>query len=162
MNTPPTNPLTNLDDINARVAAAVKAQRNRIRALTSMALLFGFLAIGASILIVAFYPVMYLPKQKELIRRAEAAATQAKTETTEESLRRLDKFVGAGIFMTHVISMGTTIVAAAVGILALGTLVLVLVVVLNRRATLNQINASLAQISIQLKELQLRDGKRQL
>ena len=162
MNTPPTNPLTNLDDINVRVAAAVKAQRNRIRALTSMALLFGFLAIGASILIVAFYPVMYLPKQKELIRRAEAAATQAKTETTEESLRRLDKFVGAEILMTHVISMGTTIVAAAVGILALGTLVLVLVVVLNRRATLNQINASLAQISIQLKELQLRDGKRQL
>ena len=162
MNTPPTNPLTNLDDINARVAAAVKAQRNRIRALTSMALLFGFLAIGASILIVAFYPVMYLPKQKELIKRAEAAATQAKTETTEESLRRLDKFVGAEILMTHVISMGTTIVAAAVGILALGTVVLVLVVVLNRRATLNQINASLAQISIQLKDLQLRDGKRQL
>ena len=85
---------------------------------------------------------------------------QAKTETVEETLQRLDRFLGVEIFMTHVISMGTTIVAAAVGVLALGTLVLVLVVMLNRRVTLNQINVSLAQISSQLKDLQLR-GKKQ-
>ena len=154
------HPLPNLDDINARVATAVDAHRTRVRVLTSMALLFGFIAIAASILIVAFYPVMYLPKQREIIRQAENALVQARTETVEETLQRLDKFLGVEIFMTHVISMGTTIVAAAVGVLALGTLVLVAVVMLNRRATMNQINVSLAQISSQLKDLQLRENKR--
>ena len=154
------HPLPNLDDIKARVATAVDAHRTRVRVLTSMALLFGFIAIAASILIVAIYPVMYLPKQREIIRQAENALVQARTETVEETLQRLDKFLGVEIFMTHVISMGTTIVAAAVGVLALGTLVLVAVVMLNRRATMNQINVSLAQISSQLKDLQLRENKR--
>jgi predicted PurR-regulated permease PerM len=154
MNPESKTPSPNLDDITTRVTAAVKTHQTRLRVLTSLALLFGFLAVVLSVLIVAFYPLMYLPKQKELIRRAETAAAQAKTETVEETVQRLDKFVGVGILMTHVVSLGTTIVAAAVGLLALGTLVLVLVVVLNRRATLNQINASLAQISGQLKELQ--------
>ena len=159
MNDQPKNLLPNVDDINTRVATAVNAHRTKVRVLMSMALLFGFLAIAASILIVAIYPVMYLPKQKEIIKQAETALIQAKIETVEEKLQRLDRFLGVEIFMTHVISMGTTIVAAAVGILALGTLVLMLVVMLNRRVTLNQINASLAQISSQLKDLQLRENK---
>ena len=156
----PKNLVPNLEDINARVATAVNAHRTKVRVLMSMALLFGFLAIAASILIVVFYPVMYLPKQKEIIKQAETALIQAKIETVEEKLQRLDRFLGVEIFMTHVISMGTTIVAAAVGILALGTLVLVLVVMLNRRATLHQINVSLAQISGQLAELQLRENEK--
>ncbi|MBI3417656.1 MAG: hypothetical protein HY043_20380 [Verrucomicrobia bacterium] len=160
MNDQPKNPLPNLDDINARVATAVSAHRTKVRVLTSLALVFGFLAVAVSLMIVAFYPIMYLPKQKEIIKQAEAALTQAKTETVEETVQRLDKFLGVEIFMTHVISMGTTIVAAAVGILALGTLVLVLVVMLNRRATLHQINVSLTQISGQLNELQMRGNER--
>jgi predicted PurR-regulated permease PerM len=119
----------NLEDINARVVTAVNAHRTKVRVLMSMALLFGFVAIAASILIVAIYRVMYLPKQKEIIKQAERALIQAKTETVEETVERLDKFLGVEIFMTHVISMGTTIAAAAgKASLALGTFVLMLVV----------------------------------
>ena len=56
--------------------------------------------------------------------------------------------------MTFFHSVVITALAVAVGLLAVGTLVLLAVVILSRRATLNQINASLAQISTQLKELQ--------
>jgi hypothetical protein len=54
--------------------------------------------------------------------------------------------------------MGTTLVAVVVGVLSLGTLVLLIVVILNRRVTLNQINVSLAQIAHQLRELQSSRG----
>ena len=128
MNDQSKNPPPNLDDINARVTTAVNTHRTKVRVLTSVALLFGLLAVAVSLMIVASYPVVYLPKQKEMIRQSETAVTQAKTETVEETVRRLDKFVGVEIFMIHAVSMGTTIVAAAVGVLALGTLVLVLVV----------------------------------
>ena len=50
-------------------------------------------------------------------------------------------------------------VAVSVGLLGLGTLVLLAVVVLGRRATLQQVNANLAQISTQLKELQSQKAK---
>jgi hypothetical protein len=50
--------------------------------------------------------------------------------------------------------------AGAVGILALGTLVLLAVVVLNRRVTLRQINASLSQISGQLKQIELKAAQK--
>ena len=159
MNDQSKNPLPDINEINSRVAAAVQSHRTKLRILTGAALTLGSIAVAISLVILVFYPVMYLPKQKDLLQRAQAAATQAQTETTEETVKRLDKFVRVEILMTHVVSMGTTIVAAAVGALALGTLVLVLVVTINRRTTLSQINISLAQISGQLKELQLREGK---
>lgn len=160
MNDQSKNPLPDMDEINSRVAAAVNAQGKKLRFLTGAALSLGLIAVAISFLILVFYPVMFLPKQKEMIRRAEAAASQSKTETVEETVKRLDKFVSVEIRMMHVVSMGTTIVAVAVGALALGTLVLVSVVTINRRTALKQINISLAQISGQLKELQLREGKR--
>ena len=65
----------------------------------------------------------------------------------------MDTFLGVPLAFTHVISMATTLLAIAVGVLGLGTLILLAVVILNRRATLHQVNASLAQISNQLREL---------
>jgi hypothetical protein len=55
--------------------------------------------------------------------------------------------------MTFFHSVIITALAVAVGLLAVGTLVLLAVVIISRRATLHQINASLAQISHQLKQL---------
>jgi uncharacterized protein YoxC len=159
MNDQSKNPLPDLNNINASVTAAVTSHRTKLRVLTGAALSLGLIAVAISFLILVFYPVMYLPKQKELMKRAETAAAQSKTETVEQTVNRLDRFVHVEILMTHVVSMGTTIVAAAVGALALGTLVLVMVVTINRRSTLQQINVSLAQISAQLKQLQLREGK---
>jgi hypothetical protein len=159
MNT--TNPSTNLDAaINDRVAAAVRSHRIKIRVLTSVAFLFGFLTVAASVCFVWCYLIVYLPKQRQMLQDAKIVAQQAKTgggargETVEEAIKRIDNFLGVQITMTHVVSMGTTVVAIVVGILGSGTLVLLTVVVLNRRAALNQINASLAQISDQLREWQ--------
>jgi hypothetical protein len=54
--------------------------------------------------------------------------------------------------------MGVTVVAIAMGLLGLGTLILLTMVVLNRRVALNQINDSLVQISNQLRKLQTERG----
>jgi heme exporter protein D len=160
------NPSPNLEAaaIDDHVIAAVRSHRVKIRVLTSVAFLFGFLAIAASVLFVCFYLVFYLPKQKQLLHDAEVAAQQARNDSSageaslQDAVKRIDKFLGAQIALTHVVSMGTTIVAMVVGMLGLGTLLLLTVVILNRRATLNQINASLARVSDQLRHLQEPTG----
>jgi len=151
--------LPDLPAVNERVAAAVHSHRVRIRVLTTVSFLFGFLAVAASVFVVWCYLIFYLPKQKALLRAAEVAVEEARTNpaageaSIQDAVKRIDRFLGAEIHLTHVASMGTTAVASVVGILGLGTLVLLTVVVLGRRATLNQINANLSQISNQLKEL---------
>jgi len=54
--------------------------------------------------------------------------------------------------------MAANVVALSVGLLGLGLLILLTVVVLNRRATLNRINVSLAQISNQFRAMQNARG----
>ena len=160
MNT--SNQSPNLDPvaIHDRVTAAVQSQAMKTRVLTGVAFIFGFLAVAASVLFVCAYLVLYLPKQKQILRNAEAVAQSAKTlaggreESVPDAIKRIDQVLGVEIVMTHVISMGMTAIAIVVGVLALGTLVLLTIVVLNRRAALHQINVSLAQISSQLRELQ--------
>ena len=160
------NPSPNPDPgtIHERVATAVRSHRIKIRVLTSIAFLFGFLAIAVSIAMVWSYRVFILPKQEELLLSARAAVERGKTNsaasqpTSPDNVRRIDNLLANEILMTQVVSFSTSVVAIAVGVLGLGTLVLLTVVVLNRRVTLNQINASLAQISNQLRELQNARG----
>src|SRR6185436_15077831 len=99
---------------------------------------------------------MYLPKQRKMLYDSEKAAQQAKSaaSSVEDNVKEINKFMGAEVLLTHVVSMGVTIVALSVGVLGLGMLVLLSVVIPNRRVALNQINLSLAQISSQLRELQ--------
>jgi hypothetical protein len=154
-------PSPNLDPVtmNERIATAVHSHRLKLRLMTSVAFLFGFLAVATGIFIVWFYLIMYLPKQKQMLYDAEKAVQQAKTNSLsgqtpiQDEVKRIDEFLGVQILFTHVISMGVTITAIAVGVLGLGTLILLSVVIVNRRATLNQIDASLAQISAQLRQL---------
>lgn len=156
------NPPPDVDPValNERVTTAVRSHRIKLRLLTSVALLLGFLAVAVSILIVWCYVISYLPKQRQMIEDAEKAVQQAKTNSIsgptviEAEVKRIDRFLGVQIFLTHVVSMGVTVTAFAVGVLGLGTLVLLMVVILNRRVALSQINASLAQISQQLRQLQ--------
>jgi hypothetical protein len=104
---------------------------------------------------------MYWPKQKSVLRDAEQEAQRATNaaHSVEDNVRQINKFLGVEVLFTHVISMGVTVVAVSVGVLGLGMLVLLSVVILNRRVALNQINASLSRISRQLHELQsARDG----
>lgn len=148
-----------ISDLNERVAETVRGHQRRLRLLTGAAFLFGFLAIAASVAIASAYFVLYRPKQMQLLRDVTTAAQEARPENGtppngQPPRRQLD-FPSVQATMTHVLSFGTMMVAVSVGLLGTGTLVLLAVVVLSRRATLQQIQSHLAQISAQLKELQL-------
>ena len=82
------------------------------------------------------------------------AAGPATAATSADTLKRINELLDQETLHTAMVSMGAAAVALSVAVLGLGMLVLVTVVVLNRRVTLNQINASLAQISSQLRDLQ--------
>lgn len=160
MNEQSNQPTPDAGVINERVKTAVNVHRIKLRVLTGAAFAFGILAVAASIFIVWFYLIMYLPKQKQMLRDSENAFAQTKQAeiSVEENVKQINKFLGVEVLLTHVVSMGVTIVALSVGVLGLGMLVLLSVVILNRRITLNQINVSLAQISRQLRELQAARG----
>ena len=166
MNPQLTRPAPDAGAINQRVKAAVHSHRIKLRVLTTVAFAFGFVAIATSIFIVWFYVIMYMPKQREMLNGSKQAAEQARTNAgaaqqgvkPADNLPRAEEFLRNEVVLTYVLSMGVTVVALAVGALGLGTLVLLTVVVLNRRVTLSQINASLAQISQQLRELQTARG----
>jgi len=160
MSNQPNHQVPDAGAINERVKAAVNSHRIKLRVLTTAAFVFGFVATAASIFIVWFYLIMYLPKQKQILYDSEKAVEQAKhaANSVEDNVKQINKFLGVEVLLTHVVSMGVTIVALSVGVLGLGMLVLLSVVILNRRATLNQINVSLAQISNQLREMQNARG----
>ena len=160
MNHQPNPPTPDAGAINERVKTAVHSHRLKLRVLTTVAFVFGFVAIATSIFIVWAYLILYLPKQRELLSDFKSISNQPRTNTVsvEDRVKRLDEFVFTGVFMTRAVSLGVAVVALAVGTLGLGTLVLLTVVILNRRVALNQINASLEQISNQLRELQAVRG----
>ena len=162
---PSSNPASSpeISAINERVAVSVRSHQRRIRALTGFAFLLGFLAVAASVIIVSAYFVFYRPKEKEVLRQVTLAAEQAKANPAPAEGGAAPKlpfdFPSVQATMTFFHSVLIALLAGAVGLLALGTLVLLAVVILNRRATLQQVNASLAQISAQLGELQLQNPK---
>jgi DNA-directed RNA polymerase specialized sigma24 family protein len=88
-----------------------------------------------------------------------AAVERAKTDSaagqpaSADDVKRINGLLANEIQMTEIVSISTSVVATAVGVLGLGTLVLRTVVILNLRATLNQVNASLAEISNQLRAM---------
>lgn len=144
-------------------ATAVRSHRIKIRVMTAVAFCLGFLAMITGILIVWSYPILMLPKQKELALGAEVLVHQFQTNSAVaqpvgDAGKQMGYILAADIQMNRVTSMGAVVVALAVGVLGLGTLILLTVVILNRRVTLNEINASLAQISNQLRELQAGHG----
>ena len=162
---PSSNPASSpeISAINECVAVSVRSHQRRIRTLTGVAFLLGFLAVAASVVIVSAYFVLYRPKEKEVLRQVTLAAEQAKANPAPaegDAAPRLPfDFPSVQATMTFFHSVVIALLAGAVGLLALGTLVLLAVVILNRRATLQQVNASLAQISTQLKKLQLQNSK---
>ena len=143
---------------NDQVNTAVRAHRGKIRLLTGVAFLFGFLAIATSVALVWCYLIVYLPKDKQVMRDAGIVASQRNAVSATERANWPDQFLGSQIAFTHAISLAVTILSVAVGVLALGTLILAIVVTLNRRVTLNQINTSLAHISDQLRDLRVSRG----
>jgi hypothetical protein len=153
--------------LDERVTTAVATHQRRIRVLTGIAWALGILSFAASVAIVLTYFSAYLPKQMQLLQevshtRPPAAEATGAVSPQVDLLYRGPEVAGpkpafdyasVQATMTHAVSIGTMLIAIAVGLLALGTLVLLIVVWLTRRAALNQIQISLAQISGQLQAL---------
>ena len=163
MNDQSTSPTPDANAINEHVKMAVNSHRIKLRVLTTAAFVFGFLALITGFVITWIYPIRVLPKQRELVQRAETLLVYYRTNDVaaargNEVGKEIGQLLAVEVMVGNVTTAGTAIVALAVGLLAFGTLLLLTVVILSRRVALNQINASLAQISGQLRELQNARG----
>jgi hypothetical protein len=159
MNDPHNPPTPDTGAINEQVKSAVQSHRIKLRVLTTVAFVFGFVAIAASVPIASWW-LRELPMQNLLVadlpNPGAAAASRANTGSVEDRLTLLERAVRGEAFLTHMASTQATGLALAVAVLGLGTLILLTVVVLNRRIALKQINDSLVQISNQLRELKTK------
>jgi hypothetical protein len=150
---------TDIPAMNDRILDGVRAHRRKIRVLSGATFVFSCLAMVASVALVWCYLLLVLPKQKQMLQDAEyptlktSPGITAETPAMQEAIKRLDGKLNAEVLMMHVMSVGISIVCIAVGVLGLGTIILVALVMLQRRATLSQISDSLAQISRQLNEM---------
>ncbi|HTI72326.1 MAG TPA: hypothetical protein VMF06_20295 [Candidatus Limnocylindria bacterium] len=145
-----------LSEMNQQITNAVGWQRHLISLLTVAVLAAGFAAMLASVGLVAGYFIGARPKYMQLMRDVGTAPHlrpngHDNNETYEPTTVEVQ---GALIALSHGTSVGMVLVALATGLSAGGAIVTQVLIVFSRRVTLRQINASLAQISLQLKELQ--------
>ena len=141
-----------------QINAGINSHRRTISALTTAAFAIGFLTIIASIVVVFCYVVFYQPKQNELLKQVLAAALAQ--QPTAGSEQKPDHGAAAEVnirsaqaALTGALSYGVVFLSIAIGCLALGTIIMLALIMLQRRATLAHISTSLAQISAQLKQL---------
>lgn len=153
------NPALMLPD--DRVMKALRANQRWLRALTVAAVVFWSLAVIASVGVLVCYKVFYAPKEKQIFHDYEqhghirdTANATAGDPPRDPQTASLEKALGIHFTMTWVLTKGILATSISVIVLSCGTLTTLLVVILNRRVTLKQINHSLAQISEQLKQLQ--------
>ena len=153
-----TQPLVKTDD---RVLQSLRNQQRWLRALTAAAVAFWVLAVVGGIGVFACYSIFYAPKEKQMLRDYEVygqlrTPANGDPEHRNQPAMSTEKALALHFTMNYVMTKGLLVVAATVVVLSCGTLITLLLVVLNRRVTLRQINHSLAQISEQLRQLQAR------
>lgn len=144
-------PMTN-EQINELALGSIKKQQRGLKLLTGAALGLWLVAMVASVFLVWAYFQMYRPKEKQILQNFNKEYQAANTDAEKE---RADKNQ-IPFMMTHVVGMGMVSTAACVAVLSAGMLATIILVIWNRRVTLRQINANLTQISMQLKELQIK------
>jgi hypothetical protein len=161
----PNSPTPNDDaQLNAAVMKSLKSYRWKGRALTSLALGVGLLSIFAGIMIAWANTMMIMPMERLLLQDYPAAIGQveknpvpAGSTQPKPPLPRAE-LDWRHVQVTHFHGKVMFLTAVSIALLGVGTLLTLLLVIFNRHVTLRQINASLAQLSNQIKELQ--DGKK--
>ena len=151
----PTNPT------GERVLQTLHGQQRRLRWLTAAGIAFWVFAIVTSVGVLAGYWWFYAPKERQVL--ADYGATGhlrvgTADATGDERSANIEKALRVHFIMNYVVTKGLLAVAISVVVLSCATLATLLLVILNRRVTLRQINHNLAQISEQLKVLQDRRG----
>jgi ABC-type Fe3+ transport system permease subunit len=132
--------LAAVPDARQQTWQIVERDRRRVWWLTAVTIALWAAAIGLVLWMIVAYGLLF-PKQAQL--QMDIRAGRIKPEVREQ------------VQATHQIAlqMITLGVAVSVGVLCLAALSTVLLVLASRRATLRQINASLMEISQQLKQL---------
>lgn len=145
-----------------QVMDTLHRQQRRLRWLTVTAVVLWSLAVLTSVGVLVFYSYFYAPKERQIlddygiyghVRERSAQVTESETAASRPPTAA-EKALGLQFTMSWVMTKVTLMLAWSVIILSGGTLATLLLVIFNRRVTLQQINHSLAQISQQLKALQ--------
>jgi hypothetical protein len=165
-NSPTPNPSSRGDanELNDAVMKKLKSYRWKGRVLTGVALGVGLLSIVVGIILMWANTRVIFPQVQLLLQHSGAVqpgATNSMTQTNTDSATFTlgdGNTVNRQVLVTLMLGKAMNVTSLSVALLGLGTLLTLSLVIFNRHVTLRQINASLAQISNQIKELQ--DGKR--
>jgi hypothetical protein len=145
------------NEMNDAVMKTLRSHRWMGRGLVAVALSLGLLAILASVVIAWASAMMVRPMERLLLQDYPRAVQQAGSNTEGKAPLPREELDWRHVQVTAAHGKVMFLTASSVALLATGTVVILLLVIFNRRFTLRQINASLAQISNQIKELQ--DGR---
>jgi hypothetical protein len=163
-------------DTNESILKKLQPYRWAGRLLTTVALGVGFLAIAGGILLTWGSTHVMFPQVQLLLQQSSAAATNtvaavasthgaatntvAGNNSNEEILALSDGTkVDRQVLVTLLQGKIMNVTSLALTLLGVGTMLTLVLVIFNRRVTLRQVNASLVQISQQLKELEERGRK---
>ena len=159
----PNDPATSPGPADERVLQTLHLQQRRLRWLTAAGVAFWVLAVVISMGVLVGFYVFYAPKVRQMLADYGAVGylRVGGNQTTvdpagDQRLANIEKALAIHFTMNYVATKGLLAVAISVVILSCATLATLLLVILNRRVTLGQINHSLARISEQLKALQDR------
>ncbi len=153
------------NETNESILKKLQAIRWAGRLLTTVALGIGFLAIAGGILLTwgstrVMFPQVQLLLQQSTAAHGAGTNTVAGQNSNDEILTLGDgSKVDRQVLVTLMQGKIMNVTSLALTLLGLGTMLTLVLVIFNRRVTLRQVNASLAQISQQLKELQERSQK---
>jgi len=149
-------------EMNEAVMKQLHSYRWKGRVLTMLALGMGLLSIGAGILLMWANAAVIFPEVNLMLQQSNAAKADNTNSTAiaGDLLRALPDGtkVDSQTLLLLMQGKAMNVTSLAVTLLGVGTLLTLVLVIFNRRVTLRQINASLAQISEQIKALQQSKG----
>jgi hypothetical protein len=128
------------------------------RGLVTVALGFGLLAIFGSIVLAWANLIMVHPMERLLMEDYPGAVQQSGTYAEGKKPLSREELDWRHVQVTAAHGKVMFLTAVSMALLSMGTLVILLLVIFNRRVTLRHINVSLAQISKQIQELQGQKG----
>ena len=142
--------LAGLPDVRQLTWRVLERDRRRVRRLTWLTVGVWLLAVGLIVLVLVWFGLLF-PRQAQLALAVEAGVEAGKIPKARQAQLQRQLQVS--------FQMGTLTIALSVGVLAVAALCTVLLVLASRRATLRQLNASLLELSEQLKGLRQALGK---
>lgn len=132
--------LAGKNDVAGKTAAILQGDRVRLRLLTWSTMAIWLLALAIICLVLIWFGLLF-PAQAKLFTETDAGLRPA--AELQEIQRTL-------VVAFH---MGTLLIALSVFITTLAAFLTVLLILATRRATLRQVNANLAEICEQLKQM---------